>query len=71
VHASTGWTPALHAANLGHFDALNLLLEHGANLQALNEGGTSCFDEIVRDDAVDLLEAVWPEAQKFQLNQKK
>lgn len=71
MHTSKGWTPALHAANLGHFDALNLLLEHGANLEALNEGGTNCYDEIVRDDAVDLLEAIWPEAQKFQLNQKK
>lgn len=39
-----GWTPAHFACFLQNFDALNLLLENGADLAKCNENGYSAFD---------------------------
>jgi len=59
-----GWTAAHFAGFLNNFDALNLLIENGAELTSLNKSGLSCFDEIVRSDNADLMECVWPFAKK-------
>jgi hypothetical protein len=58
-----GWTPAHFAGFLNNFDALNLLIENGAELNIKNKNGLSTFDEIVRHDHSDLFECVWPYAK--------
>jgi hypothetical protein len=45
---------------MGYFDSLNLLIEHGADLTKRNDAEMNCFDEIIKKDNLDLLEAVWP-----------
>lgn len=43
----------------GNFDALNLLLEYGADVNQRNEFNVSVIDEIVRQDNVDLFKCVF------------
>ena len=58
-----GWSPAHFAGFLNNFDALNLLIENGAELTAKNKNGLSILDEIVRNDHSDLFECVWQYAK--------
>ena len=60
-----GWTPAHYAGTLNKFDALNILLEHGADLSIENSNLMSCFDEVVRNDHSELFECLWPYAKKI------
>lgn len=67
-----GWTSAHFAGFLSNFDSLNLLIEHGIDLNAKNGNGLSSFDEIIRNDHAELFECVWPYAKKVKrdLSQK-
>ena len=47
IKTDEGWTPAQHAGFMANFDALNLLLENGADLYSVNKSGLSIFDHIV------------------------
>lgn len=48
------------ACFLGNMDAVNLLLENGADLSKKDNSNLTCYDEIVRNDNVDLLSCVYP-----------
>lgn len=54
VENQEGWTPAHFAGFLNNFDALNLLIENGAELSRRNRNGLSCLDEIIRSDNAEL-----------------
>jgi len=45
-------------------DALNLLLEHGADLQVENENSFNSFEQMIRNDNADLLGCVFDRAAK-------
>lgn len=45
-----GLTPAHGAALLGNMDAINLLLENGADLKYQNRLGETVFDSILKID---------------------
>jgi len=47
---------------MASFDALNLLMEHGADANCTNSGGLSLYEHIVTADHVELLEILWNEA---------
>lgn len=59
VRNSEGWTPAHMAGWLNNFDAVNLLLENGANIAQKNANNLTCYEEIVRADNAALLECVF------------
>ena len=65
-----GWTPAHLAAFLGNFDALNLLIEAGADLGRRHLGLLDCFGEIIRTDNIDLFECVYDYSKKVKRNMK-
>jgi ankyrin repeat protein len=65
-----GWTPAHLASFLGNFDALNLLIEYGANLHIKHNHGMTCLDEIVRNDNRDLFECVFEHTKEIKRNLK-
>lgn len=50
-----GWTPAHFAAARDHMDALNLLIDCGANLNRKENEGKNCFDLIVENENIELL----------------
>ena len=60
-----GWTPAHFAGFLNNFDAMNLLLEHGADLSSKNSNQLTTYCEIIRNDNSDLFECIWPYAKKY------
>ena len=39
----SGWTSLMNAASGGHLDAVKLLLDHGAQINAVNNGGTRLY----------------------------
>lgn len=53
------------AGFLNNFDALNLLMENGANIGIRNNNNLTVFEEIVRADNADLLECVYSEVKKI------
>jgi ankyrin repeat protein len=55
-----GWTPAHFAGCLNNFDALNLLIENGANICKKHKQNLTCYDEIIRSDNAELIECVYP-----------
>jgi ankyrin repeat protein len=63
-----GWTPVQHAALVGNFDALNLLLENGADPLCTNGQGLNVYDHVVAADHADLLEIFWNEALEYDRN---
>ena len=67
-----GWTAAHFAAFLGRFDAMNFLIENGANLSMRSELGLTPIEKIILNDHHVLLEAMWPHAKqvKRDLNKK-
>ena len=50
---------------MASFDALNLLLENGADANSANKSGLSMYDHIVTADNVELLEILWNEALAY------
>ena len=66
-----GWTPTDYACFLNNFDAVNLLMEKGANLSKTNQSGYSAFDQLVLADNVDLFECVWNQAKLVKRDMKK
>ena len=66
-----GWTPAHYAGFLGNFDAINLLLEHGADLKLPNSNQLTPFEEMIRNDHAELFECVWPLAKQVKRDLKK
>lgn len=61
-----GWTPAHMAGMLNNFDALNLLIENGVDLEKRNRNKLTVYEEIVRSDNADLLECIYPYVKDFQ-----
>ena len=60
-----GWTPAHFAGFFNNFDSLNLLLENGADLSMKANSNMTAFDEVVRNDHVDLFECIHPYAKHY------
>ena len=60
-----GWTPAHMAGFLNNFDALNLLIENGADIGIRNNNNLSCYEEIVRADNADLLECIFKRVKEM------
>jgi len=67
ISKNNGWTPAQHAANLNHLNNMNLLLENGANLDIPDSTGRNCYANMIINDHVEMLEAVYPLAIRFQM----
>lgn len=61
-----GWTPAHLAGFLNNFDALNLLIENGADLSARSNNNLTTYQEIIRADNGDLLECIYPLIKGFE-----
>ena len=53
-------TPLHYAAMHDRMDALNLLIENGANPDMKNTSGNNCYEMMILNDHVDMLEAVYP-----------
>jgi hypothetical protein len=51
-------------------DTINLLLEYGADLTKKHQGNMNCFDEMIRNDHIDVFEAVYPLTKKIKRNFK-
>jgi len=51
-----GWTPLRDAARCGHREVVKLLLEHGAQVHALNGDGRTPFQVSPQKDIADLLQ---------------
>jgi ankyrin repeat protein len=66
-----GWTPVINAAVMNHFDALNLLIENGADLTQKNKYGFNSIDYLVRHDHADLLECIYPHYEEYEENNHK
>lgn len=49
-----GWTPAHMAGWLNNFDALNLLMENGADITIKNNNNLSVYEEMIRNDNAEL-----------------
>ena len=60
VKNAEGWTPTHLACFLNNFDALNILIERGADISLKHNEGLSAYEEMVRNDNADLLECVYP-----------
>jgi ankyrin repeat protein len=58
------------ASFLGNFDALNLLIEAGADLGRKNNDKMTSFDEILRNDNIELFECVFEHTKKIKRNMK-
>ena len=58
-----GWTAAHFAAFLGRFDAMNMLIENGANLSMKSDIGATPIENVILNDNHVLLEALWPHAK--------
>eukprot|EP00347_Sterkiella_histriomuscorum_P009685 403340270 len=65
-----GWTPAHFASFLGNFDALNLLIENGADLSKKHSKNLTCYDEIVRQDNIDLLGCIYSYSKTMKRDMK-
>jgi ankyrin repeat protein len=65
-----GCTPAHQASSRGSFDALNFLIEHGSDLCKRNDLLHTCFDEIIMQDNLDLLECVYQYSRNLKRNYK-
>ena len=59
-------TASHYSAMYNRFDALNLLIEHGAHLRTFCKEHYTVFDHVVRTDHQQLLEALWPHAKRYQ-----
>jgi ankyrin repeat protein len=55
---------------MGNFDALNLLIENGADLGKKHHHNMNCFDEMVRADNKDLFECVYLLTKNMKRNLK-
>lgn len=62
MKTSSGMTPAHHAAMMGNMDAINLLIENGASLNAVNSEGVNVFGQFVKTDNLDLFSMFLKEA---------
>lgn len=60
-----GWTPAHMAGFLNNFDALNLLIENGADISAVNNNNLSVYEEITRADHAELLECIYEDVRRL------
>ena len=65
-----GWTPAHLAGFLNNFDAMNLLLENGANLAEAHKNNLNVYEEIVRAGHADLLGCIYKQVKVLQNNRK-
>jgi ankyrin repeat protein len=55
-----GFTPAMFAASNENFDALNLLVEKGADLTIESQPNGHVFSDLIVNDFVELFECVEP-----------
>ena len=61
----SGMTPACMASYFGHMDILNLLLENGADLRAMDTGEQCCYDHMIHQDHIELIEIFYPKMVAF------
>jgi ankyrin repeat protein len=66
-----GFSPAHVACLRSYFDALNLLIEHGADLTKRNGHESTCFDELLKTDNLELFECIYPRYGHLQKRQKR
>lgn len=60
MYTEEGFTPAHNAALRGFMDVLNLLLENGADLGLKTGFEGNGFDEVIKQDNIDLFECIYP-----------
>lgn len=60
-----GWSAIHFASCLNNFDAVNLLLESGADLANKDKGKLNAYHEMVRSDNHELLKCVWPHVKRL------
>ena len=65
IQDKAGWTPLHRAAYLANFDAINLLLEHGASPKVYDYTFMSFYDVLVRHDHHELFSMFIKEAMDF------
>ena len=52
VKDEDGWTPIMWAANCGHTDIVNLLIENGADINATNDDGCTALMEAADENHI-------------------
>jgi len=65
-----GWTPMHMACFLNNFDTVNLLLEHGGEMDKTNGVNMTSLHELVKCDNKDLLECVYEHAKSYKRDVK-
>lgn len=58
------------AGFLNNFDAMNLLIENGANLAVYNSASLNVYEEIIRSNNADLLECIYSHVKIYQQDRK-
>jgi ankyrin repeat protein len=48
-----GWTPLMHAVAGGNLDCAQMLIDHGADLDARNKANLTCFDILFKQKKLD------------------
>lgn len=51
-------------------DSLNLLIENGADLSKRNNDGLTAYDEMIRQDNLDIYKCVYDQAKMVKRNMK-
>ena len=46
------------------------MIEHGADLTKRNDAEMNCFDEVIKEDNLDLLECIWPYTRYLKRNKQ-
>lgn len=69
IPSEEGFTAAHLACMRSHMDVLNLLIENGADLVKRNTHGSTCFEELMKQDDFDLLECIYPHYGHLQRRQ--
>jgi hypothetical protein len=63
-------SPLANAMYFDNFDAVNLLLEHGADPHVEANGRQNSFHQLIKNDHSELLEAIYPLAVRYQMQRR-
>ncbi|TNV78094.1 hypothetical protein FGO68_gene14558 [Halteria grandinella] len=69
IMCEEGYSAAHLACMRSNMDVLNLLIENGADLVKRNVSDSTCFDELLKQDDLDLLECIYPKYGHLQRRQ--